>query len=128
MKHKFFIFLLTIAAVLTFGLLSSCGQNSHVKGADGSYFEHETFTRTNFEVEIILMPNEAAIAKEISKHMDTVHGTVTPANVAAFSTIRKDSKKCTIYMIDPKVKYEPEFFGHELVHCIYGIWHHEPQT
>jgi hypothetical protein len=30
---------------------------------------------------------------------------------------------CTIYMMDPKVAYEPEFLGHELAHCIYGNFH-----
>ena len=59
--------------------------------------------------------------------MDKVHGDVTPVNVAAFSVLNKENTDCDIYMLDPKVSYEPEFYGHELVHCVYGVWHQEPQ-
>jgi hypothetical protein len=108
--------------------LVACGPSSDSGkvGKDGYYFEKETFTRTYFPMEIVLMPSAAALSAEIAKR-NNVQGTVAPKNVAAFSVIRQNDLTCTVYMVDPKVKYEPEFYGHELVHCIYGVWHREPQ-
>ena len=117
--------ILTFFAALA---LVACGPNSDTGkvGKDGYYFEKETFTRTEFPMKIVLMPSAAALSAEIAKR-NNIQGTITPKNVAAFSVLRKDDLTCTIYMVDPKVSYEPEFFGHELVHCIYGVWHREPQ-
>lgn len=106
--------------------LVACDNPSKQKGRDGYYFEKETFTRTEFPVQVILVKDAAAITAEIKKR-NNIQGTVDPKNVAAFSVIRSNDTKCTIYMIDPKNKYEPEFIGHEFVHCIYGVWHSEPQ-
>lgn len=36
-----------------------------------------------------------------------------------------DGKECTIFMMDPSVKYEPEQYGHGLMHCLTGRWHEE---
>lgn len=106
--------------------LVACDNPTKQKGKDGYYFEKETFTRTSFPVEVVLVKDSAAITAEIKKRKN-IQGTVDPKNVAAFSVVRLNDPKCTIYMIDPKNKYEPEFIGHELVHCIYGVWHSEPQ-
>jgi hypothetical protein len=114
-----------VIATALFSLVA-CDNPGSSKGKDGYYFEKESFTRTEFPVEIVLVENAAAMAAEISKRKN-LHGTVEPTKVAAFSVIRMNDPKCTIYMIDPKNKYEPEFIGHELVHCIYGVWHSEPQ-
>ena len=120
-KHLLLAFFAGLALV-------ACGPTSDTNkvGKDGYYFEQETFTRTEFPVKIVLMPSAAALSAEIAKR-NHIQGTVTAKNVAAFSVLRKDDLTCTIYMVDPKISYEPEFFGHELVHCIYGVWHREPQ-
>jgi len=116
-----------ITLIATIGVtLVACDNPSNKKGKDGYYFEKESFTRTEFPVEVVLVKDEAAITAAI-KDRNNVHGTIDAKNVAAFSIIRMSDPKCTIYMIDPKNKYEPEFIGHELVHCIYGVWHSEPQ-
>ena len=116
------------AAVIATALFSlvACDNTSKQKGKDGYYFEKESFTRTEFPVEVVLVKDAAAITAEIKKR-NNIQGTVEPKNVAAFSVVRLNDPKCTIYMIDPKNKYEPEFIGHEFVHCIYGVWHSEPQ-
>jgi hypothetical protein len=115
-----------VAITTALFVLVACDNTSKQKGADGYYFEKETFTRTEFPVEVILVKDADAIAAEIKKR-NNIQGTVEPKNVAAFSVVRLNDPKCTIYMIDPKNKYEPEFIGHEFVHCIYGVWHSEPQ-
>lgn len=123
--NKFFGVGAVVVATALF-VLVACDNTSKQKGADGYYFEKETFTRTEFPVEVILVKDAAAITAEIKKR-NNIQGTVEPKNVAAFSIVRLNEPKCTIYMIDPKNKYEPEFIGHEFVHCIYGVWHSEPQ-
>lgn len=121
-----YVIMFGLEIVVLLGALVACDNTYKQKGKDGYYFEKESFTRTNFPVEVILVKDAAAITAAI-KERNNVHGTVEPKNVAAFSVIRANDPKCTIYMIDPKNKYEPEFIGHEFVHCIYGVWHSEPQ-
>ena len=123
--NKFFGVGAVVVATALF-VLVACDNTSKQKGADGYYFEKDTFTRTEFPVEVILVKDAAAITAEIKKR-NNIQGTVEPKNVAAFSIVRLNEPKSTIYMIDPKNKYEHEFIGHEFVHCIYGVWHSEPQ-
>ena len=121
-----YVIMFGLEIVVLLGALVACDNTYKQKGKDGYYFEKETFTRTEFPVEVILVKDAAAITAEIKKR-NNIQGTVEPKNVAAFSIVRLNEPKCTIYMIDPKNKYEPEFIGHEFVHCIYGVWHSEPQ-
>lgn len=46
-----------------------------------------------------------------------------PQRLYAFSKVNTAKKTCTIYTIDPSVSYQPEFIGHELMHCFHGAWH-----
>lgn len=32
---------------------------------------------------------------------------------------------CVVHIVDPTVGYYPEFIGHEVMHCIFGDWHHK---
>lgn len=121
-KMLYYVILILIIAMT----LSSCEPGPQ-RGKDGYYFEKETFVRTEFPIEIVLVKSEEEMAKLIKPKMDSVVGDVEPKAVAAFSTIRMSETRCTIYMLDPKISYQPEFIGHELVHCIYGVWHREPQ-
>lgn len=115
-----------VVVVTILATLVACDNPSKQKGKDGYYFEKESFTRTEFPVEIVLVKDAAQMEAEIKKRKN-IHGKVEANMVAAFSVIRTNDPKCTIYMIDPKNKYQPEFIGHELAHCIYGVWHSEPQ-
>ena len=100
---------------------------SNKKAADGYYFEESQWTRTEFPVEIVLVQSREEMAREVAKRKGQIEGKIKPTDVAAFAVIRPFDTRCTIYMLDPKVQYEPEYIGHELVHCIYGAWHKEPQ-
>jgi hypothetical protein len=127
MNNKFYSLLVALFIIMIIGI-ASCGKTPiNNTGADGYYFEKETFTRTEFPIEIVLVESPDEMARLIAKQKH-VQGDIEIKNVAAFSTIRMKDTKCTIYMLDPKVHYEPEFYGHELTHCIYGVWHKEPQT
>lgn len=108
--------------------LASCDNVTNKKAADGYYFEKETFTRTNFPVEVVLIQSEKEMVKLLEEKQGKISGKISPKDAAAFTVIRTNDTKCTVYMLDPKIKYQPEYIGHEFVHCIYGVWHKEPQV
>lgn len=41
----------------------------------------------------------------------------------AFFSYEDGTALCSIHILDPRVSYEPEFIGHEFVHCIHGKFH-----
>jgi len=107
-----------IISIFTLIAVISCGQKK--AASDGYYFEQETFVRTDIQVNIVLVKNQEEMTKLLAEH----HRSVSSGNeVAAFSVLEVSEPNCTIYMIDPKTSYQPEFIGHELVHCVYGDWH-----
>ena len=48
---------------------------------------------------------------------------ITNDNIAAFSILKAPYDTCTIYMVDPGTRFNPEMVGHEFLHCVYGQWH-----
>lgn len=125
-NNKVFYFLLVLFIFILLGTFASCSKTPNRIGVDGYYFEEESFTHKEFAVEIVLVQSDDEMAK-LFKEMKNVQGEVEAKNVAAFSSIRSDGR-CKIYMIDPKIRYVPQWYGHELVHCVYGVWHKEPQA
>ena len=112
-----------IVSLFTIGMLVACGQQSHT-AADGYYFEKAEFTNLTPTVEIVLVKSHDEMAKLVNQKSPRPK----PEDVMAFSVLSKRISdgvevKCTIYMIDPKIQYAPEYIGHELVHCLYGNWH-----
>lgn len=101
-----------------FLFLLSCDQ-SPKRGADDYYFEEKEYEKTSLGVTIVVMESQKAMEQEASKYMDRE----SAKKVAAFGKVQPATNNCTIYIIDPSVSYQPEFIGHELVHCMYGRWH-----
>ena len=111
---------LMVVGFMLIGLLASCGKSPSNVGKDGYYFEKETLTRTDLQIHVVLVKDQTEMTKLLADHGRIVgDGSV----VAAFSTYSQVEPKCTIYMIDPKLSYQPEYIGHEFVHCVYGNWH-----
>ena len=42
-------------------------------------------------------------------------------DLMAWSVLRPSG--CEVHIVDPAVKYAPEWIGHEIVHCVYGRFH-----
>lgn len=91
------------------------------KRLDGYYFEHPTRHNTKFSVEIKFIDDR----KEMQQMYLKSNGKSPSLNrrVIAFSTFNSTSNKCTIYITDPRKRYVPEIIGHELTHCMFGMWH-----
>lgn len=129
MKNRYIVLAALLMAFLFF-LNIHPAKKQMIGSVDGYYFEKETFTRTNFPIEIVLVQNHEEMKKYFLENTKTsvVSKEINAEDVASFSVIRRKENLCTLYIIDPKVSYHPEYVGHELTHCIYGFWHSEPQV
>ena len=103
-----------IAAVLML-LLASCNKGPNM-GADGYQFGTKQYERQSVQVNVVVYKTSADF-KRVLKLRNLSENTV------AFTTVAPPFDSCTINMIDPSVKYEPEYVGHEFLHCVYGQWH-----
>jgi len=90
---------------------------------DGYRFLQKEYELKTVTVTVIALNNEAALLAKAKNHGINTRGNLLYSGVKAFSVLRPASNECTIYVLDPSAKYEPEYYGHELAHCIWGRWH-----
>jgi hypothetical protein len=90
--------------------------------ADGYSFERKEFTRTVVDLRIVIHPSQA----DLSSSINVTDGSNAP--VMAYSIISPTGNTCTVHIVDPAVKYTPEWIGHEITHCIFGRFHSQPGT
>jgi hypothetical protein len=95
-------------------LLSACN-NTKPQGADGYTFGTKQYQQNNVQITVVTYSSEQELQKAATRYKTN--------NIAAFSVLTPPFDKCTIHMIDPAVSYQPEFVGHEFLHCVYGQWH-----
>jgi predicted small secreted protein len=96
-------------------VLASCNQGA----GDGYTFEKGTQRIAERPIKVVTYGSYADLRRAYA----TFHeGRQLSQNeeLQAFSVI---NGVCTIHMIDPAVNYQPDFFGHELTHCLYGDFH-----
>lgn len=48
---------------------------------------------------------------------------IASGGIMAFGQVATGEPACTIHVLDPAVDYQPEWIGHEIVHCMRGRWH-----
>jgi len=101
-------------------MLGSC-EPAPKRGADGYLFGEKQYERNAVQVKIVTYKSQ----EEFSKVLKELKLSKT---TAAFSLLAPPYDTCTIHMIDPSVKYEPEYVGHEFLHCAYGQWHKDNST
>lgn len=102
---------------IAFLLLASCSDQQK-QGSDGYKFGQRQYEQSKVTVQVVTYKSKAELQKEADRRKIGV------ANIAAFSVLYvNDQTVCTIHMVDPSVSYEPEYVGHEFLHCVYGQWH-----
>lgn len=111
--------------LMAFLLLTGCNPSSN-QGADGYTFTQKQYEKHTVQVNIVTYKTQAELVNAATTRLRGSQ--VDPANVVAFSELKPPFDICTIYMIDPKVHYAPEFVGHEFLHCVYGQWHIDNNT
>jgi hypothetical protein len=110
--------LLVLVAALIIASCSSEERAPGLPGADGYVFEEPTILATEFKVQVVLYKSTKELRAE-----GRSYGADNPS-LMAFAILEPPLyDKCTIHIVDPKYDYQPEWYGHELTHCIYGQWH-----
>ncbi len=82
--------------------------------SDGYVFQKKQYERTSLQVEVALHKDRKSLVR-------TAIAYGLNEKTVGFSVTRNG--KCTIHIVRPEFYYEPEIYGHELTHCIYGKWH-----
>lgn len=104
-----------ITCLLLAFTLASCNQQA----GDGYYFEKGTQRIAERPIKVVTYGSYDDLRRAYSTYHEGRQ--LSPdEQLQAFSVI---GSVCTIHMIDPAVTYQPDFFGHELTHCLYGDFH-----
>lgn len=106
---------LILAAAL---LLASCDQS---EAADGYVFRAKEWDRSEVVVRKVEHKSfaelRAALPGRMSREWKDLH-----VARGAWGQLHEDGS-CTMHIINPEVRYQPEWIGHESAHCFYGPWH-----
>ena len=106
--------------LLLFALMLGSCDPAPEKGKDGYVFGEPQYERETVKVNIVTY-SEQEFKKELIKNK-------LPSTTAAFTVLKYPYDTCTIHMVYPAINYEPEFVGHEFLHCAYGQWHKDNTT
>lgn len=117
-----FLALVALAVCATL-VLTGCDQGPHTGkralAADDYYFEQKEYEQFDLRVFVVEVDNQAHLER-VAKLYDVE---LPPGALGAFSLLDADRKGCRIFMIKPEARYQPEWLGHEMTHCLYGRWH-----
>ena len=109
--------LFVAAPLIIIAAFSIVSCNQLPLSADGYNFGNPSFEKSKVEVVFVTYETRAEFIEAAKKR------NVDSLELQAFTELRDPFNKCTIHAMDPRVKYQPEFIGHELAHCFYGQWH-----
>jgi len=115
MKKLFF-------AITVLCLAACTPNNNNTQGSDGYVFSQKQFSKNPVTINVITYNSFNDLRGALGKinYKDKVN----TSSVVAFSVLSPPNyDTCTIHMIDPMISYQPEFIGHEFLHCLYGQWH-----
>lgn len=99
-------------------LLTGC--DTRPTAQDGYRFEQDSERRYPSNIRVVVEPSVDSLNATYAKLPDAPK---LSSEERLFGFSRLTETGCTIYIVDPKVEYRPEEFGHELTHCIYGSFH-----
>ncbi len=111
---KWFSFVMFVV-LLTMAIMSIA---NNPQATDGYIFESKQFTNQDVRVRMVYYDDlsELQLEAEIREFENS-------ESIMAFAF--SDRKYCEIHAMDPEIEYKPERYGHELMHCIHGNWHHD---
>lgn len=115
MAKWFGIVLIGLAMGMMVFALMSCNQQPGA--ADGYAFSKAEYRRLSQPITFVEHRSLADLRFE-------ARGAGAPDDgreLMAWSELRNGG--CTVHILDPVVRYYPEWIGHEITHCIYGRWH-----
>ena len=86
-------------------------------GADGYTFGKPQYEKQQVQITIVTYNTKNQLYQAAR-----ARGVNNP-DIVAFSVLQPPFDTCTVHMVKPTISYDPEFVGHEFLHCIYGQWH-----
>lgn len=97
--------------------LAACEPTGQV-ATDGYLFETAQEKLSQRQITVTLHATREDLVRS---HPDVVE--VQGSKIQAYATYSPNGDRCWIHIVDPAKGYQPEFYGHELTHCLYGRWH-----
>jgi hypothetical protein len=95
--------------------------------ADGYTFYGKQYTKNTVQINIVTYANQQQLTEALRRRGR--NSDIPIEKVKAFSDLYPPNyNQCTIHMVDPTSAYNPEYVGHEFLHCVYGQWHRDNQT
>lgn len=89
---------------------------------DGYAYKHPTLNRDVVEITLVRLGSTAAVREEALKYDPSL---AKDKRLTAFAVVSKSTAKCTVYIINPKIRFDPSGLGHEVMHCFAGAYHSE---
>jgi len=115
--------------IAIFGCIALTGCDSKVGrvGKDGYVFGTPQYEKSRVVVNVVTYKTRAEFDKAFAERGQPISRNNV---IMAFTVLRpmNNFENCTIHMIAPATKYEPEWIGHEFTHCVYGQWHTNNDT
>ena len=105
-----------ILIALSLLFLASCDQGPRT-GPDGYKFGTKQYEQNPVIVSVVTYKSQKDLYN-VAKSKGADY-----PEIVAFSVLTTERDKCTVHMMDPSVSYQPEYVGHEFLHCVYGQWH-----
>jgi hypothetical protein len=101
-------------------MLAGCKPSA---GDDDYTFDRKEFVRTQSDVRFVAHRSLADLRS--AAPADTTAATQAEGRqMFAWSRLSGVGYgHCEVHYVDPAVSYQPEWIGHELMHCAYGRWH-----
>ena len=118
---KIFTTVALVASLIGSPALAANYNSSMNQAKDGYTWEQPQFSRTKVEVTIVFFPNRQALRDEARAQHILMDG--DSKSFARVNAVDSEHNRCTLYLISPESIYEPEIYGHELMHCFFGNWH-----
>lgn len=113
------------SALIFFVLLSSCDTDQ--KASDAYYFEEKEYTLIEQDYIFVVVENKEEWNELVKQYVGDGYA---GDQMGAFSRLRLNRQdpnlagsECIVYIKDPTWQYEPEYIGHEIIHCLFGKWH-----
>lgn len=114
------LFLTIALSILAVATVQAFDYSKLRTAKDGYVFERKEWEMTEFTIRVVALKNQEEF-DEAKKQV--VKSRAKRKKLAAFAMVHPARNSCVIYVPDPSWKYEPEYIGHELTHCIWGRWH-----
>ena len=116
-----------LGSALLLLFISSCDTDTNKKASDEYYFEDKEYTLIEQDYIFVVVDNKEEWNDLVKQYVGRAY---TGDQMGAFSRLRLNRQdpnlagsECIVYIKDPTWVYEPEFIGHEIVHCLFGKWH-----